>query len=60
MIAVDKIGVNYSNLEGVARRPFAHICGLCLELPFSYQNFRELREEFQNILESNNWAFDIV
>ena len=42
------------------RRPIAHTCGPCLELPSTYQSYCELREEFTNILNRNLWEMDII
>ena len=43
-----------------SRRPIAHTCGPTLELPSTYHNFCELREEFSNIISQNLWGMDIV
>lgn len=47
----DPIEVQFVKLEGTARRPIAHTCGSVLELPCTYSNFVELREQFNNILD---------
>ncbi len=56
----DYISVNFIKVDGLARRPIAHTCGACLELPVSYQSFPELREEFSSILALSTWEMDIV
>ena len=55
-----KIEVMYTKNEGLGSRPIAHTCGPVLEIPSTYPNFVELREEFTNILNKNNWEIDIV
>ena len=52
--------VNYTKNEGLGSRPIAHTCGPVLEIPSTYPNFVELREEFTNIVNKNNWEIDIV
>lgn len=60
VICVSSIGVEFSCLEGLARRPIAHTCGPVLELPSTYKTFPELCEEFNNILEKSKWQNDSV
>ena len=55
-----KIEVMYTKNEGLGSRPIAHTCGPVLEIPSTYPNFVELREEFTNILNKNNCEIDIV
>lgn len=52
--------INFTQLDGCARRPVAHTCTNTLELPLTYQSFPELREEFNQILKAVNWEMDIV
>jgi len=52
--------INFTQLDRCARRPIAHTCTNTLELPSTYQSFRELREEFNQILKAENWEMDIV
>ena len=52
--------INFTQLDGCARRPVAHTCTNTLELPSTYQSFPELREEFNQILKADNWEMDIV
>ena len=47
-------------MEGLARRPVAYTCAPVLELPNSYRNFYELREEFTSILNAGNMGTDSV
>ncbi|KXJ21767.1 hypothetical protein AC249_AIPGENE15187 [Exaiptasia diaphana] len=56
----NKLQVTFIKSEGFGSRPIAHTCGLVLELPSTYTNFVELREEFTNILNRDKWEMDIV
>jgi len=60
VICVPHISVQFSTLDGLARRPIAHTCGSVLELPSTYDTFPELREEFTNILAKKMWQNDIM
>lgn len=51
---------NFTNKEGLQRRPIAHTCGFTLEVPGTYSNFCELREEFMAILNSDSWKINLV
>lgn len=55
-----KIQVTFIKSEGAARRPIAHTCGPVLEIPSTYSNYCEFREEFNNILDQDSWEIDIV
>ena len=53
IILCKQIEVSFISMEAnAARRPIAHTCAPLLEVPNSYRNFCELREEFQGILKS--------
>lgn len=54
----NKLEVTFTKFEGAACRPIAHTCGPFLELPSTYSNFDELREQFNNILEKDMWEMD--
>eukprot|EP00794_Sanderia_malayensis_P020779 gene20779-22807_t len=60
VISVEKIEVSFVFLEGLARRPVARTCTPLLELPNTYENFCQLREDFQNVLAAGDWQFDFV
>lgn len=60
VILTSKIDVTFTNLEGLQRRPVAHTCGCTLEVPSTYANFCEFREEFSNVLNVGTWQIDIV
>ena len=42
------------------RPPLARTCGCVLEIPSTFANFVEFREEFGNILNCDNWEIDIA
>ena len=61
IIIVDSLEITFSKPERTfSRRPVAHTCLPFLELPATYNNFCELREEFSNILQQTNWEMDII
>ena len=63
IIAVDKITVDFIKNDGMQRRQIARSCAPVLELAYTYQNFCELREEFQNVLTGMSlfrWSFDFT
>ena len=53
---MDKIKVTFTSLDGFEGRPVAHTCEPYLE----YRNFREFRQEMNNILDSEFWEMDIA
>ena len=57
VIAAENIEVTFTQMKGTLRRPNSHTCGPVLELPSTYSNFCELREEFLNILNGNDWEW---
>ena len=56
----DKKIVTFIKREGLRARPIAHTCGPLLEIPSTYVNYVELREDFMNVLNRDNWEMDIV
>lgn len=60
LMLFDSWQVTFTDVRGYARRPIAHTCSNMLELPSTYQSFPELREEFNNVLKSEDWEMDIV
>ena len=52
--------VSFISTQGFGSRPIAQTCGPLLEVPSTYNNFVELREEFENILNQANWENDIM
>ncbi|KAL9972986.1 hypothetical protein ACROYT_G019388 [Oculina patagonica] len=55
-----KIEVTFIKCEGLRARPIAHTCGPLLEIPSTYPNYVEFREEFTNVLSRDTWEIDIV
>ena len=45
-----QIKIVFNGLSGLARQPIAHTCDFTLELPTSYINFEDFRDEFMSIL----------
>ena len=60
ILSVDKISVEFVKLSGLQRRPVAHTCGPVLELPSTYNSYRELRSEFEAVLNSGYLSMDII
>ena len=61
ILVVDSIDIIFTKPESsFERRPVAHTCAPCLELPSTYNSYCELREEFSNILSINNWEINII
>ena len=60
IIIMDIIKVSFSTITAAARRPISYTCRCTLELPSTYANFCELREEFSNILSADSWEMGIV
>lgn len=61
IMIVDTIDIIFIRSESnFTRRPIAHTCTPCLELPSTYNSYCELREEFSNILQLSEWEMDIV
>ena len=56
LLIVDEIKVSFTKNDSTfARRPIAYTCGPCLELPSTYSNLCEVREEFTPILKKSTW-----
>lgn len=61
VISVDKIGIMFTVVDGLARRPVAHTCGPVLELPVTYGSYPELRTEFDSILiDKTSYKFSLA
>ena len=55
VVGVEKIDIAYYKPDNVfCIWPISHTCGLWLELPNTYNNFCELREEFNQFLQRNS------
>ena len=60
-IMIDKkIEVTFIKCKGLSARSIAHTCGPLLEIPSTYANYVDLREDFMNILNRDNWEMDII
>ena len=53
-MCVSKIYVEFTQTVGLGRRPIAHTCGPLLQLPATYSAYRELRQEFDGILQGHS------
>ena len=51
MLCVESIEITFVVRHGVGRVPTAHTCGPVLELPSTYMNFPEFRNEWESILQ---------
>jgi len=61
VMGTSPLKITFSTSQGFGSRPIAHTCSPLLELPTTYTNFVELREEFENILNQKTiWEIDIV
>lgn len=52
VLVTNRLTISFTNSEGLQRRPINHTCSYTLEVPSTYANFCELREEFMAILKS--------
>ena len=58
---VEKIDIAYYKPDNeFCTRSISNTYGLCLELPTTYNNICELREEFNQVLQRNLWEFNIA
>ena len=51
MLCVESIEITFVVRHGVGRVPTAHTCGPVLELPSTYMNFPDFRNEWESILQ---------
>ncbi|KAI9514579.1 hypothetical protein NQZ68_032220 [Dissostichus eleginoides] len=54
------IAVQFIETSTFQCRPQAHTCGCYLMLPVNYQNYPDLRNDFDLILRSSVWVMDII
>ncbi|XP_049329571.1 uncharacterized protein LOC103025983 isoform X1 [Astyanax mexicanus] len=54
------ITVEFIETSDFQRRPQSHTCAKILKLPIGYQNYPDLRSDFNSILSSSVWVMDIV
>ena len=61
IILVSSIKISFiAYTSKFSKRPIAHTCEPLLEIPVSYNNFCELRHEFENILSASSWEMDWI
>ncbi|KAJ8001176.1 hypothetical protein DPEC_G00188560 [Dallia pectoralis] len=56
----NNIEIEFIETSDFARRPQAHTCGCLLKLPQEYQNYPDLRSDFNAILKSSVRVMDII
>ena len=54
------IQVTFTSITGAARRPIFRACGNVLELPTTYDDFCDFRQEFTSILSQKDIEMDVV
>lgn len=54
------IQVTFTSLTGAGRRPIFHTCGSVLEVPSTYDDFCDFRQEFTNIVNQQDIEMDLV
>ena len=54
------IQVTFTTLSGAGRRPIFHTCGSVLEIPSTYDDFCDFRQEFTNIVNQQDIEMDLV
>lgn len=59
-LPIQRIKIEFTNLEGFGRIPVAHTCAGLLQIPSSYENFMIFRSELNNLFSSDIWIMDIV
>ena len=52
--------VEFTQIQGLQRRPVAHTCGCVLELSVHYDNYPDFSSEMNKVLSSNVWVMDII
>ncbi len=55
-----EIQVTFTSLTGAARRPIFHTCGSVLELPSTYDDFCDFRQELTNIVSHQDIEMGLV
>ncbi|KAK7157122.1 hypothetical protein R3I94_007018 [Phoxinus phoxinus] len=54
------IKIEFIETSDFERRPQSHTCGFLLKLPVGYNNYPDLRSDFNAILTSSVWVMDII
>ena len=61
LVTFTKINVSFTvPANEFERRPIVHTCGPLIEVPSTYNNFFELREDFSNILSHGRFGTDFI
>ena len=60
VILCEAITVSFTLLGGTSRRPIFHTCGPVIELPATYNDFCDFREEWCSIMANNDIEMSIV
>ncbi|XP_071832423.1 uncharacterized protein [Apostichopus japonicus] len=60
VLSFPQLNVSFNLLDGFARRPVAHTCSQCLELPTTYESYIDMKNELNQVLDSGIWVMDIV
>lgn len=47
-------------MEGISRRPIAHICGRVLDIPKAYESYTVFRSKMNAVLNSSVWLMDFA
>ena len=53
------ITVTFNNISGIARKPIAHTCDPCLELPSTYTSYLDFEQEFNAVLADDQYAWQM-
>ena len=61
LVTFTKVNVSFTvPANECQRRPIVHTCGLLTQIPSTYNNFCELREDFSNILSHDRFDMDFI
>ena len=62
VLSYKSVTVVFNNLSGLARRPIAHTCDNCLEIPTDYITYADFTSEFEAILSDSeySWSMDAI
>ena len=60
VILCEAIEIAFSSLTGTSRRPIFHTCGAVIELPITYDNFCDFREEWCSIMSQPDIEMGLV
>ncbi len=59
VVIAESLSVTFNNLTGLGRRPIAHTCTCCIELPSSYMSYLDFEHEFATILADTDYTWQI-